>query len=445
MYKNLVHLLILLLIFFLGAGCSVKPVVFKPDDVLFDTMVYKNRHRTLFYDDLLGIELKSIELEKGALTEVKIDFPVLFRNMDSYLVYPGETINAGVDEQGDLDLRMDGNERRSKELRLFKEIYYLRQAVASNNVPGNSRVKRDEHVFDSLTASYKLSKKFVKTGKKIFLARSLREKWYSSLDKDSSAALKQLLEYVNNIKSIELIQYQLHFVISQVADDVLPTRIWNIRSVDSFKQLFDSSTVYFQGIARDFVLTKILWMAYYRRLDIPREYVSKYNNICKTRKYKWVAKKLHNSISEKNEILKAVGGDALGTLENKTTNIQNVLKENIGKVILLDFWATWCVPCRQHVRHLDSLKTKLPSSQFKIIALSIDRNEGEWKKYFIQEKRDKEDNYIFYDLDKSEFAKKYNIKAVPRYILINKEGKVVAEDAPEPDNTELMLLIRTYL
>jgi|SRR5579871_348410 len=91
-----------------------------------------------------------------------------------------------------------------------------------------------------------------------------------------------------------------------------------------------------------------------------------------------------------------------------------------GKPVLLDFWATWCEPCRESMPHVQALY-----EQFKekgLIVLGIDTNEPAEKarKYFAEQK------YSFANLlgSGSDVIKKFGAEAIPRVILIDKDGVV---------------------
>ena len=95
-----------------------------------------------------------------------------------------------------------------------------------------------------------------------------------------------------------------------------------------------------------------------------------------------------------------------------------------GKVILLDFWASWCVPCRMANRDLSRLYSKYKAKGFEIFSVSIDENKKDWKKAIARQKI----NWIQvndpYGWDAAT-AVRWNIMALPTTYLINKKGDVV--------------------
>tara|TARA_Y100001960_G_scaffold81128_1_gene86530 strand:- start:116 stop:667 length:552 start_codon:yes stop_codon:yes gene_type:complete len=93
-----------------------------------------------------------------------------------------------------------------------------------------------------------------------------------------------------------------------------------------------------------------------------------------------------------------------------------------GKVLLVNFWATWCVPCIKEMPSLDRLKTKF-DKDFDIIAISVDRDGVEKVTSFFNE--NKINNLEkFFDI-KNSLAKEMDLFGVPTSFFVNKKGNVI--------------------
>ena len=99
------------------------------------------------------------------------------------------------------------------------------------------------------------------------------------------------------------------------------------------------------------------------------------------------------------------------------------LKDFRGKYLLIDFWASWCGPCRKSIPALKELYEEYGSPDFEILSVSID---GE-KKYWF-EALDEEDMpwpQIFVEDTGKEVMDKFLFTAIPLFVLIDKEGKIM--------------------
>ena len=98
-----------------------------------------------------------------------------------------------------------------------------------------------------------------------------------------------------------------------------------------------------------------------------------------------------------------------------------------GKVVLLDFWASWCIPCRAANKHLVKLYDKYKSKGFEIFSVSVDEEKKSWEKAIAKDKI----TWLQVNDPRGVMAQTiidWNVSVLPTTFLINKKGDVIAMD-----------------
>lgn len=112
-----------------------------------------------------------------------------------------------------------------------------------------------------------------------------------------------------------------------------------------------------------------------------------------------------------------------------------------GKVIYVDLWATWCMPCLQEMPYYEKLKDKFKDNpEVVFVSLSIDDGVNIWKKN-IDERKATGNQWL---INRTKL-KSYDIVGVPRSLLIGKDFKIVDMDAPAPSNPAIIQQINALL
>lgn len=107
-----------------------------------------------------------------------------------------------------------------------------------------------------------------------------------------------------------------------------------------------------------------------------------------------------------------------------------------GSYIYIDCWAQWCAPCKRETPFLLELEEKYKDDNITFLKLSLDSDISAWKNY-IKEHNLEENAFILADNFKSEFATTYLINSIPRFILLDKELKIIDAKALRPSNKKL--------
>jgi thiol-disulfide isomerase/thioredoxin len=126
-------------------------------------------------------------------------------------------------------------------------------------------------------------------------------------------------------------------------------------------------------------------------------------------------------------------------------DMQTVIAQYKKKLILLDFWASWCSPCRVEMPYLDRLKKNFKDKNIVFVCISTDKQTNDWLKASKEESLVNNNDFLFLNFHSSQFAQLYKINTIPRYILIDAKGKIINDDTPRPSDPKLKELINRNL
>lgn len=102
-----------------------------------------------------------------------------------------------------------------------------------------------------------------------------------------------------------------------------------------------------------------------------------------------------------------------------------------GQIVLLDFWASWCGPCRRSNPDLVKLYKKYSKASFKtasgftILSVSLDQNEAAWKKAIEDDKLNWPHHVSDFRAWRSPVIRQYGVEGIPSSYLIDEKGKII--------------------
>ena len=138
-------------------------------------------------------------------------------------------------------------------------------------------------------------------------------------------------------------------------------------------------------------------------------------------------------ISAKIEGAKSVVINKSAPVFSQITDGKKVGLEDLrGKYVLLDFWASWCVPCRKEHPNFVKLYEKYKSRNFEIISVSIDEDKNAWLKA-SQADGITWVNFLDIKGNADEIGIKYGVQAVPANFLINPQGVIIAKNLKDEE------------
>jgi cytochrome c biogenesis protein CcmG, thiol:disulfide interchange protein DsbE len=111
----------------------------------------------------------------------------------------------------------------------------------------------------------------------------------------------------------------------------------------------------------------------------------------------------------------APGFDA-PTFDNKPIR----LADYRGKVVFVDFWASWCSPCREALPMYEKLSGEFPTSDFAVVAINVDENAADAKKFLAEHPV----KYTIVQNPKGDIPKAFGIDGMPSSYLIDRDGTI---------------------
>lgn len=127
--------------------------------------------------------------------------------------------------------------------------------------------------------------------------------------------------------------------------------------------------------------------------------------------------------------------NTMKSVENTDITFQEILKKYEGQTIVIDVWASWCPDCIKGMPKVKELQEKYTDVTFLFI--SMDKNYDAWKKG-IEKYNVQGEHYLTSDGMKGVFGKSIKLDWIPRYMVVDKTGKIALFKVIEADDTKLI-------
>lgn len=138
---------------------------------------------------------------------------------------------------------------------------------------------------------------------------------------------------------------------------------------------------------------------------------------------------------EETSFKKEGSENVMVTTENKPITFVEILKKYEGKTIVIDVWASWCSDCVKGMPKVKELQEKNPEVTFLFI--SMDKSYESWLKG-IEKYEVRGEHYLTADGMKGVFGKSIDLDWIPRYMVVDKKGKIALYKVIEADDEKLI-------
>ena len=125
---------------------------------------------------------------------------------------------------------------------------------------------------------------------------------------------------------------------------------------------------------------------------------------------------------------------SLEDANSKIVDFKEITTKN--KVTYIDFWASWCGPCKGEMPSSQALREEYTAKGVNFVYISLDEDKDAWasanKNFALPDGH----SFVLPNPSSSEIPAKFNISSIPRYILMDANGNIVDDNAPRPSETE---------
>jgi len=425
---------------------------------------YLPKNRSLNYFTSLG---QSTYTGKGidSLEKVKISTKhsilayTLLKQLPSSLVFieifPGEEIQLALDQKGELKLSSKNNITRSTDLSfyhnnpLFSSYYDFSLLLIKNKTTSQIIEYIDSvemarvNLLKEFASNHKVSDRFFS-----MISQQIQDKKNNTLAsfllncKEKNSV--KVLPIIEKLKSIYCKNDTFTSIENRMGANVF-CRFLTIKELklkDTPENMFNTANKYYKGMTLDATLFTITKQAMNVITPSTHKLLNVFYARCKDSDF------IDNIRSEEVKYNFAADKgiiDGLIMLDKSKSSWAQQLAKYKGKVIYVDFWASWCGPCINEIPYIEELKKQYANKGVVFISISTDKQFSDWKGKVDQLKIDSPYSFLIANSANSPLMKSLEIKLIPRFILIDKTGKIVSKDAIRPSDKNIHALIDQYL
>lgn len=351
---------------------------------------------------------------------------------------PDETIDFIVDEKGLINYSCKTNRYRKTEsdflnesfmkygktenISDYNELKLIRKSVNKEKEFDREYTKEKE-LLETYFKEDKISKEFYDYCTSMYWSLiKFNELEKSPKDEAVFLSVKNSFDDVDKLLDVESYRQLLYYYVDQ-----------SLKKANSPVDLSTRMQFVVHHFANQKIIDYLLYYNIYYAINTPRTKNKVSNEIIE----------LFRKNCKNQEYLEIINQD----LQPKTTPIvlQNIVKNYKNQLILVDFWASWCMPCREEFPSQKKLMEKYPNVAF--VFISIDKSSTAWKKAMSEygTMLHKDNSFLLVKSDKDQLLEKIKLATIPRYVLFGKDGNIINLDAPRPSSNEIEKLIESYL
>lgn len=241
--------------------------------------------------------------------------------------------------------------------------------------------------------------------------------------------------HANNQEISELIRE------ARAAKDV--TKVDSLLNTEAGLQLQKDEKAFFESVKsfykKAFEDNKDSWWGPFLQLDLMSYFgeddVTIFNSFSDEAKKSYYGQIAQKEIFPKNLAGEIAPDFSITTDTHGTVTLGELIKDK--RYILVDFWASWCAPCRKEIPHLKEIYAEYENKGFEIISISIDGDTEAWKEALHKEEM-KWPNFLDSTKD---IRTLYNVRTIPATFLLNDKGEIIMEKVKSKELLEQLKIL----
>lgn len=438
-YFSLLQFLLLLIIFNIRLFSQSTKLYIKSEIDYGYVIIYTNNFEQVKIN-LRNNSMDTINLESKFYCQIGLSPNLLLKNPAGFLLLPNEKAYLYFDKNGKVRVQISPqneiNKKREQEFNSFKYNNEYRKKLqgliekkrineALLIIENKINVEREKYInlykIDSFNKYFFYRNNFEKISYASYLIRfKLKENLYNnviSFENDFSALLKNIASHESNFSvgsynGISLILYDL----------IYKSKLQ--KNINTLLSIISESIP--KGDFRDRIYMQFFKLS------------SEQNKIIMRNLLKGL---IYSDSSFLVAPQKSLQINELIDTNKKPILFDSLLSSLKGKMSYIDFWASWCAPCIAEFPAMGQLKEKYRDS-INFIFISLDKDFNFWAKNIQKFNLSDSKNYLSPSNIFFFKGNKYNISAIPRYILLDKNGEILMLNAPKPSDINIHKLLK---
>ncbi|MEM0932008.1 MAG: TlpA disulfide reductase family protein [Bacteroidota bacterium] len=204
----------------------------------------------------------------------------------------------------------------------------------------------------------------------------------------------------------------------------------------------------FNGVLERFAICRLVY-DYYRKsfpenvdnITQIKSTLSEYIPLLENESYLEEMKRVETNLSNFfNPIPPLIQKERVVDLKGQSQDLLELIESKKNKIIVIDFWASWCSPCIQEIKMSDGFRKQMELRyDVEWVYISIDEEPDKWKEKSntLKDFGLMENQFLIPDVELSEIVDFFDLRDIPRYAIFSKDGMLVLNNAPRPSKNEV--------